>query len=86
MKHLDELREALAAGKKLQISAAGNPEAIDVAMTQIKEKYKEYSDRAGTFVMHEWAPEDRKQFFKLFIAYYLSYETEIAKNGMPPGD
>ena len=52
MKHLDEIREALAAGKKLQISAAGNPEAIDVAMTQIKEKYKEYSDRAGTFVMH----------------------------------
>ena len=86
MKHLDELREALAAGKKLQISAAGNPEAIDVAMTQIKEKYKEYSDKAGTFVMHEWAQEDRKQFFKLFIAYYLSYETEIARNGMPPGD
>ena len=50
------------------------------------EKYKEYSDKAGTSVMHEWAQEDRKQFFKLFIAYYLSYETEIAKNGMPPGD
>ena len=42
--------------KKLQISAAGNPEAIDVAMTQIKKNIKIFR-QGRTFVMPEWAQE-----------------------------
>ena len=86
MDHLEKLRQRLEQGEKLLISASGNPEAVNYAMGQVKKIYKENSDRAGTFTMHEWAQADRDRFFNLFIAHYLTYETEVAKNGMNPGD
>ncbi len=86
MDHLEQLRDRLLQKKELGIKASSNPQGVKYAMQQVKKIYLEISDRNGTFSMHEWTQEDRDKFFTHFASHYLSFESEVAEKGMPPGD
>lgn len=86
MDHLEKIRERLLKEKSLGIKATSNPQAVKYAMGEIKKIYLENADRNGSFAMHEWKQEDRDRFFTFFATHYLSFESEVADKGMPPGD
>lgn len=80
--HLEKIKRRLEMKENINIKISCNPTSVDKAISQVKAKYIETSRKNNSFAMHEWDMEDKKKFFELFTAYYLSAEEIIADVGL----
>ena len=82
MEHMDKIKERIANKESLGINAVSNPQGVDYALKQVKENYKSYAKKNGSWILHQWDPMDKKMFFQIFLSHYLSYESKLADRGM----
>ena len=85
MEHIEKIKERIEQGDPIGIKASANPDGVDYALTEVKKDYLEMSKKNNSYVLHKWEQGDKKTFFLKFLAYYLSFETVLADEGMKDG-